>query len=94
MPELPLDNVQWGNAVYLKHFRTSYQTKFRDPKEVIQDKLSQVQATKDDQLDELVADELDVESEQDSASSIDMVVEDENETNEDLEIASTDETRV
>jgi len=41
-----------------------------------------------------VADELDVESEQDSASSIDMVVEDENETNEDLEIASTDETRV
>ena len=42
MPELPLDNVQWGNAVYLKHFRTSYQTKFRDPKEVIQDKLSQV----------------------------------------------------
>ena len=58
MPDLPQDNVQWGLAAHLRHFKTSYQNTFQDPAVLLAKQKVDVAAFKQDNIDEVVADDI------------------------------------
>ena len=60
MPDLPLDNVIWGNAAHLKTPTSSYSYHFQNPQSVVKSKQMNYSAVCENKLDELVISNLDV----------------------------------
>lgn len=58
-PELPLNHIGWGNPVHLKTPCSSYKAQYIDPKQVIADKRLELQAVREDQLEDLILMQID-----------------------------------
>lgn len=58
----------WGSSALYKTPTSSYNTHYKDPNSFINQKISELNAVKEDRLDELILEEFEVKHSQDQAS--------------------------